>query len=128
MKQAQTEGWQIVAIGVGVRILGYDDIRFYDYLKLDPVSGQILGVEVKTSIINRIPFVDSQVNFDAALVSSASGGLSTTGLVVQGVTYQAYGFAAEMTDFRTSVLENILRSHGIPIEKTLMPGVYYRKP
>ncbi len=104
-----------------VNVPGFAGPRIYDYIKFDPVKGIFIGVEVKSSLSDKMTLNAAQVAKDIALVQSG-GVTQVTGDQVSGVSYDSRCFGCSIVPNASQVtLESSLRAAGIPIDKYIYP-------
>jgi hypothetical protein len=111
------------ATPVAVVVPGFPTARVYDFVALDPVSGRLIGVEVKTTMRSTIYFDPQQVVKDVVVVGRG-GYVATTGEVVQEVGYYASCWGCRAIDFRGTNLRDTLQAIGIGVAINPAPGVY----
>jgi len=122
MRLYERRGYEIVTDQeVAVNIPGFDTPRRYDFIARDPAANINIGVEVKTTIFDRIFLKPDQVAKDLGIFQYG-GGTTNTGVLVQGVGYVGYCFGCGMLDWRGVQLRNTLRAAGIPMQHGRMPG------
>lgn len=110
---------------VAVYIQGHETARKYDFLIRDPWENRVIGVEVKTTLFDRIFLDQDQVNKDVDLIRF--GGLTAEGVPVRGVSYVAYTFGStsNYVDLRYFRLLHLLRFYEVPVDRGRLPGLYF---
>jgi len=101
---------------VAVMIDGFATPRIYDFVALDPETGELVGVEVKSTKYDTIFFNPFQVDKDVAVYTL--GGVKVPSLGNRSLTSVAYDAACdgcEYLNFRTYYLHWKLQQAGIPV-------------
>jgi RHS repeat-associated protein len=117
------QGFVVLGTEIQATISGYGVVRFYDIMVLDPTTGEIYGVEVKTTRGVNLALDAQQVAFDVEVVRQ--GAISSTGMRVGGVMYRGvcFGctFGAGGTAWKTLTLTSTLNAAKIPFSHTKPP-------
>jgi hypothetical protein len=117
MADATKSGYEIFQYGpTRVSLPGLPS-RVYDFVVLDPVSEQQIGVEVKTSWLDTIFLNMQQVIFDVTVVNGTLGAALGSGdIAITGVHYYTYCFQclSGEAQLRSYVLQGRLELAGIP--------------
>jgi hypothetical protein len=119
-------GYSLVrGTATAIDVPGFSTPRVYDFIVRDPVSGNNIGVEVKTTLYDTIFLNSSQVAKDAVLMRT--GGIAAAyGFPVTGVGYQTYCWACDIVDLRSTALYETLKAANIPFSHGGRPGEILR--
>lgn len=99
---------------VRVYVPGFAAPRVYDFVAQDPISGLWIGVEVKTTLYDRIRLNGAQVDKDVAVIKSG-GNAPLFGQTINGIAYVTYCWGCELVpDLESIDLVSKLRSRDIP--------------
>jgi hypothetical protein len=110
----RTRGYVIEQSGtVAVDVPGTSSARFYDILVTDPNTARTIGVEVKTTLFDKITLDFDQAMKDLTVVSQG-GVVRSTGIVVQNVMYWSSCYGCSFLDYRQPQLMSLLKGAGIP--------------
>jgi hypothetical protein len=97
---------------VAVDIAGFPTPRYYDFVALDPETGELVGVEVKSTKFDTIFLNPFQVEKDVAVYTL--GGVDALGGRLTSVAYDAACDGCESLNVRTYYLHWRLQQAGIP--------------
>lgn len=106
---------------VAVDVPGFATPRVYDFIVHNPISGNYLGVEVKTTLYDTIRLNADQVARDV-VVMQLGGIANVLGLPITGVGYMTYCWACSSVDVRSRALNSTLRAANIPFAHGGRPG------
>jgi hypothetical protein len=87
-----------------VSVPGFATPRYYDYIARDPVTGELVGVEVKTTQFSTIFFNPFQVEKDVAVGKSDGIDIPELHGKLTYIVYQAMCDGCEKLNFRTAYL------------------------
>jgi hypothetical protein len=119
----QSLGYGIVSTtATAVDIAGFDSPRVYDFIVEDPTTGNLIGVEVKTTIGDTVFLNPYQVVKDAALMLQGGAIARVSGETISGVSYTALCANCQEVDIRGTLLYMALKFAGIPFIRGRFPG------
>jgi hypothetical protein len=119
----RANGFLIMRDGpVAVMVPGFPTPRVYDFVMMDPLTADVIGVEVKTTMYDTIFLNPSQVEKDVALYEAGGASSSSLEQPVNKVAYAAYCFGCAAIDFRRAYLYARLLGAGIHIEFRSLPS------
>ena len=111
---------------VAVEIPGFDTPRIYDFVVRDPDTGNLIGVEVKTTLGDTIFLNPFQVAKDVALIANQGATARATGDQILGVSYATYCGLCDEVDIRPKILYAALEFAKIPFIYGHLPGQQLR--
>ncbi|MGD1038073.1 MAG: hypothetical protein ABR878_13030 [Roseiarcus sp.] len=100
---------------VAVKIDGFATPRIYDFVALDPETGELVGVEVKSTKYDTIFFNPFQVDKDVAIYTLGGVFVESLGGRLTSVAYDAACDGCEQLNFRTYYLHWKLQQAGISV-------------
>jgi hypothetical protein len=106
---------------VYVRIPGFPTGRYYDFVARDPKSGELIGVEVKTTLYDTIFFDDLQVDKDAALLAAKGVFVPQLDEKITLVAYEAFCTGCSKINLRKADLWLKLTAAGISVRSYSWP-------
>ena len=117
-------GWEIIPGEIRVPFPSLGLVRVYDYAVQDPTTGQVCGVEVKSTYTGRYRLKSNQVACDTAVYTSANPIIASNELVISCVGYRGafFGPGSQWDAYWSSrVLARTLEAAGIELEGTMYP-------
>jgi RHS repeat-associated protein len=120
----ENRGYEILSrTPVAVSVPGFETPRFYDFLVRDPIAGQNIGIEVKTTLFDTIRLDTTQVMKDVALMTRGGGLATGSGIIVRGVGYTTYCWGCGVApNLRSAALRDALSAAQIPFQHGGRPG------
>ena len=100
---------------VAVNIPGFPTPRYYDFVALDPETGELVGVEVKSTKFDTIFFNPFQVDKDVAIYTLGGVFVESLDGWLTSVAYDAACDGCERLKFRTYYLDWKLQQAGISV-------------
>jgi hypothetical protein len=101
----QSLGYQIFSDkATAVDIEGFDSPGVYDFVVRDPNTGNLIGVEVKTTLGDTIFLNPVQVGKDVTLMLEGGAIARTSGEPIRGVSYTTYCGYCDQVDIRPTAL------------------------
>lgn len=107
---------------VYVAIPGFPTGRYYDFVVSDPVTGGLVGVEVKTTLYDTIFFDESQVDKDVALLSNGGVFIPSWRGTITAVAYETFCSGCSVINLAKAELVFKLMCAGIRIRNYSWPG------
>jgi hypothetical protein len=105
-----------------VDIEGFDSPRVYDFVVREPDTGDLIGVEVKTTLGDTIFLNPVQVGKDVALMLEGGAIARASGEPIRGVSYMTYCAYCEQVDIRPTALYIALEMANVPFTyQSLLP-------
>jgi hypothetical protein len=119
--EAQTDyvarGFKIASASpVSVNIPGFPTPRIYDFVAQNPITNELIGVEVKTTQYDAIYLNASQVDKDAALLEAQGVLVPSLGAKITLIAYETYCGGCWYINLRTAYLVAKLLSAGVTIK------------
>jgi hypothetical protein len=115
-------GFLIASYGpIAVRIPGLGS-RFYDFIALDPETGELIGVEVKTTQYDAVSVDKDQVEKDVALLEAGGVYVPQLNGKITAVAYETFCNGCLYINLRKAYLVMRLLESGIRIRAFSYPG------
>jgi hypothetical protein len=116
MANFEAMGLIVVAIGNAARVTipGFATPRIYDFIALDPDSGELVGVEVKSTKFDAIFLNPFQVEKDVAIYALGGVKVDSLDAFLTSVAYDTACDGCENIRVRTIYLHARLLNAGIP--------------
>lgn len=123
MADYRNNGFEIASDGATyVDIAGFASPRVYDFIARDPITGDLIGVEVKTTFFDTIYLNASQVDKDVAIYEGSSGYSAALKRPITKVAYEAYCDGCALLNVRYWYLAEKLAAAGIVVRQHTRPG------
>jgi hypothetical protein len=111
------DGYVVIADGpVAVVVPGSTGYRFYDFIVANRTTGEVTGVEVKTTLYDIIQLDRAQVEKDIAVQTTKNAYIASTGQIVDKVAYSIFCFNCQpfFIQVETAALMVRLMIAGVP--------------
>jgi hypothetical protein len=123
MAAYEARGYAIAASSpIAVTIPGFLTPRYYDFIAREPVTDELIGVEVKTTYYDTIFLDDSQVEKDFALIKNRGVYVPALAGKITSVAYEAFCNGCSIINLRKADLIFKLLSAKVPFRFTSWPG------